>query len=85
MATQTKKQENEWADEDFDAEFEDDNDDEFNQGGAAWENSDPDEDPFDVEDPNEAGDWDDFETEQDAASEIENKYYEAYYEKDDMD
>ena len=85
MATQTTKQENEWADDDFDAEFEDDNDDEFNQGGAGWENSDPEDDPFDVEDPNDNGDWGDLETEQDPATEIENKYYEAYYEKDDMD
>eukprot|EP00486_Rosalina_sp_Unknown_P001676 CAMPEP_0201566730 /NCGR_PEP_ID=MMETSP0190_2-20130828/6738_1 /ASSEMBLY_ACC=CAM_ASM_000263 /TAXON_ID=37353 /ORGANISM="Rosalina sp." /LENGTH=106 /DNA_ID=CAMNT_0047985845 /DNA_START=55 /DNA_END=372 /DNA_ORIENTATION=+ len=85
MATQTKKQEeNEYADAAFDAEFEDDNDDDFNQSGAGWENSNEEDDPFDVEDPN--GGWgSDPALEENDASEIENKYYEAYYEKDDMD
>ena len=80
------QEDNTWEDNEFDNEFEDD-DDEFNKSGGGWENSDPDDDPFDIEDPNDpnngwgtdpgldpAGD----------ADEVENKYYEAYYEKDDM-
>ena len=71
-------------DADFDAEFGDDPD--FNESGGGWDVSDGEDDPFAMDDPNDAGGWgSDPELETNAASEIENKYIEAYYEKDDMD
>eukprot|EP01083_Nonionella_stella_P278180 945906_1 len=76
--------ENTYQDTEFDQEFESDNDDEFNEDGNGWEESDENVDEFE-RDPNEIK-WpsdDDIQIDENDASEIENEFWTGYYEKTD--